>query len=194
LFTRAEKTAHGLTDDEVPQDTFDYWQDMCEYINDVMTFENQKPIIAEFTPGGYQAYKDLSQWYADLQNDPNTNKIMQSYISKLRIYLARFALLMSFFDHMDINTQQPTFDIEKHHIDRAKRICDYFLATAEEVFIENDERSEADNIDPKRGTKTERIIEMLSKGIKQKVIADKLNCSRQHVSKIKKQVENGDLS
>jgi hypothetical protein len=191
LFTRAETYAHGVNDEEVDMSTFGWWDKFCNMIHETCEFQEDNPVMAEFTPGAYWLYKDIAQEYADMQNDESNTITMRSYISKLRIYVTRFALLFSFIDHMDPNVNQPTLNIEKHHVEKGKKVCDYFLATAEEVFIENVEKKEASNVDPKTGSNQERIIAMIDKKIAQKVIAETIGCSPAYVSKVKKSMQNG---
>lgn len=191
LFSRSEKYAHGLNDVEVPDSVFNLWNDYCYNLNKSYQYDEEQYYLSEFTPKAKEYHIEIANSYAKMQNDESNTMTMRSYISKLRVYIPRFALFFSFIDHTDPHVGQPSLDIEVHHLERAKKVCDYFLATAEEVFVENVEKSEAKTVDPKKGTNQERIAAMLEKNIAQKVIAETIGVSKAYVSKIKKQLENG---
>jgi DNA-binding XRE family transcriptional regulator len=191
LFSRSEKYAHGLNDVEIPDSVFTLWNDYCYNLNKSYQYDDEQYYLSEFTPKAKEYHIEIANSYAKMQNDESNTMTMRSYISKLRVYIPRFALFFSFIDHTDPHVAQPSLNIEVHHLERAKKVCDYFLATAEEVFVENVEKSEAKTVDPKKGTNQERIAAMLDKNIAQKVIAETIGVSKAYVSRIKKQLENG---
>jgi DNA-binding NarL/FixJ family response regulator len=115
-------------------------------------------------------------------SDEETNEI-KTYLSKMKTYLPRFALLTALMD-MIFTGAVP--EITAHHLKQGRKICDYFVASARAVFNEAETTNEIANVSKAKvmGTKVEQILYLASKGYKNKDIAKTLKTPASYVSKV----------
>jgi cell fate (sporulation/competence/biofilm development) regulator YlbF (YheA/YmcA/DUF963 family) len=176
-----------ITKKEVSNKVYDWWNDYIADINadaEYLSFEDTE--YAEMSNAAFEKYQEIDSKYVDIQNDEEADQNMKSYISKVKTYIPRFALFLSFCDHIDPDIQQPHFNVELHHVERAEKIADYFLKTAKHVFVDSEERNEYSEVlqGLKYKTTAEKAIALKDRGLSNKKIAQILDKSPGRISQI----------
>jgi hypothetical protein len=189
LYTRPETVVHLITDKEVDSKVFEWWENYIAEINTNSQYiDLEDTIFANMTPQGFKRYQEIDAKYVKVQNDHNEEENVRSYLSKIKTYIPRFALFLSFCDHVDPNTAQPSLDVDVHHVERAEKIADYFLNTAKHVFVDSEQRQEYGEIllTLKGKTTKEKVIALNERGLTNKIIAEILQKTPGRISQILK--------
>ena len=121
----------------------------------------------------------------DLQLSGKETKKFIGYLSKMRTYLPRFALVIAFIDATYNNLD---FEILPHHIDKSSRLLDYYTKSARKLFTDLNETNELKNVTSNLNGKTNKeMAKILNlKGYNNKKIADELGISNQRVGQLLK--------
>lgn len=189
LFTRAENTFHVINKNEVSDDVLNWWKNYVSDLNAECSFIDEKDtLISTMTDLAMDELIQVDKRFVEMQNDDSIDINTRTYISKIKTYLPRFALMLSLMDHKAPEVEQSHFNVEPIHIKKAEKIMQYFLNTAKHVFSESEELKDlkqvTDNIKGK--TTAEKVIELKDRGFRNVDIAKALGIGASRVSQILK--------
>lgn len=195
LFSRSEKLAHKLTNAQMDKATLRWWDEYLVTMHVRFEYDGENSRIVKFSNNGFAKLMEVDSHFVDLSNEENTTEKTRSYIAKIRTYIPRLALFFCIVDRFDMRSFEINLSIEPTHVERAYLIANYFYNTGMEVFDENMQSIEMNNVDKMQGqTNAERVVNMLEKGYNQKQISDRLKCSKSYISKLVKQLkESGSI-
>lgn len=184
LFTASETKVHPLTADEIPEDFAKEWAQLTHEMNKNYEYlDSESTEVLTMDQETFATYQAIDLEYVEMQKSEETNQKIVNYLSKLKTYVPRFALLLAIMDSVD-----GTFEIEvnTNHMVRAKKIADYFLKTAKTIYASNDTQKDIKEMESAmRGVKrSDKIIKLHEKGVKQSELSKYFGISRQAVSKI----------
>jgi hypothetical protein len=161
----------------------EYYQKIYDYYFEV---ENQTEITQfQMTDSAIDKYFEIDKYLTDLQNDNKFTVVTVNYISKLKTYLPRFALILQLIDYVfgGIDNNYG-YSVDLKHLVGAEKLVNYFLKTAMRTFENKEQIKELQRVAYGKGeTKKETILRMYKQGIKQSGIAKMLSCSKPYVSK-----------
>jgi hypothetical protein len=186
LFTKTERLARPLTANMLDPVFINWWNDKVNTINKEMNYSSeQDTIIFDMTPEAFDYLLTLEVSYTDIQNSDDTMTAIQTYYSKLRTYIKRFALLIMIIEHFDYGTE---LIIDDSHVKKAEKLITYFSKTATNVFISNAKVSESKEIlGTLRGkSASEKINILFDKGYKKSEIIKMTGKSKVYVYKVLK--------
>lgn len=183
LFTASENKVYPLSTNEIDEYFSEFFNEIIAKASRNWTYFDQKDEkIIEMTPEAFEAYRKIDAQYVALQTDDVTPQQIKSYLSKMKTYVPRFALLLAIMD--SIFNDMPVEVTEKHMYD-AGRIGQYFILTAMDIFTANDVQSQIRRLvsTMQNKTRTDQIIELYNKDFKQSDLARFFGISRQAISK-----------
>lgn len=186
LFTSAEDKVYPLTSEEIDPIYAEFWEDKLNIMNELFVYDIERgSTIIEMSPEAFEAYQIFDAEYVAIQNSPEQPQEIKNYLSKMKTYIPRFALLLAIFDTL-YGGEVPK--VGKKQMEGAKRIADYFVKTASAVFASSNVADDIKQVESSmRGkTKNEKIVMLSASGFKQTEIAKYFGLSRQMVSKILK--------
>lgn len=187
LYTAAEDDIFPMCTDDISPEWFQWWEDTCKYIHRQCPYQDETSTIVLPMPD--ETLQEMIR--ADLRfvqmqiSDEETFEI-KNYLSKMKTYLPRFALLLGLMDFF--MNDYPELTITPCHMRNAERICHYFIQSARNVFSDADKSEEITTIKKTLTamTKAEKVLMLHQKGYKQKDIAKELKTSKSYVSRVLK--------
>jgi hypothetical protein len=188
LFTEAENRVVPINKENMPSEWFDWWNEVCKIMDDLCDYKHeQDEIIFEFTDDAFERFIEIDEWFCALQLSPETSMANKSYLSKMKTYMPRFALLVSLMDGF-IDGKDPNKVVTREQLERAFEIIQYFMKTGAKVFSDVSISKEMGNVAKGMNGKSnsEMIIELKSKGFTNSAIAKKVGVSRQYVGNVVK--------
>lgn len=186
LFTAPEDKVYNLTADEISDEHAQKWEDFIRLLHTSFRYIDHDS--TQYVPLDKDAFKDyqrIDSEFVRLQNNENTSQEIKNYLSKMKTYVPRFALLISIMDC--VTTNKPIVVKYKHMV-KAGLLADYFIETATQTFSFNKEQSEIKDIvqTMKSFSTDEKIIKLHLKGFKQSELARFFNKSQGSISKLLK--------
>jgi len=189
LFTTNETGIYPITMNDINVEWMQWWEQTINAFDAAIEYiDSEDTEILLMTPAAMQVFMETDHEFCHIQTSDAETDALKNYVSKMKTYLPRFALLLCIMDaHFDQQVMQVTDD----HMNRARKICDYFIHSARFVFNDSEQRQEIDDVTRgmKSSTKTEKILALYGKGYKQSDIAKKLVTSPAFVSKVLKDVK-----
>lgn len=183
LFTTNETEIFPINKSDISQEMMWWWDNSIKSLNNhIVYIDNNDTVILEMTDEALDKMIAIDCVFCDLQKSDDEAANMKNYISKMKTYLPRFALLMWLFDLVYNGCSgQVTVD----HMNRAELICNYFITSARFVFNDADKRTEMDGVIKKisGSTKVEKILALSVKGYKGVEICKMLSTSANYVSR-----------
>lgn len=189
LFTTNETEIYPVNEKDINQEFIDMWQRSIKSLNDHNNYiDSESTIILKLSKDAFDLFIKIDTDLCELQKSDDETHGMKNYISKIKTYVPRFALLMYVFDMLFSGGD---FEVNIDQMERAKKIVDYFIGSAKYVFNEADNRQEIESVTNKMNgqTKVEKIISLHNKGFKNSQISKQLQTPASYVSKILKQVK-----
>ena len=185
LFTVPENNIFPISRIEPNPVIFSVWHEFLKHLAFVCAYEGKTDLV-HFDEESKELFHKFDEEIVKQQNDPNIDKQMKSYLSKMRTYVPRFALLLAVIDAANNPEAFYLPTINRDNMEGAKKCVEYFISTARKVFIDNEQKQEFNDINytMKGKSKAEKVIHLFEKGYKQKKIADNLRCTPAYVSKI----------
>lgn len=183
LFTEAEKTVTPINDIHIDAGWFTWWDEICKNTNHYAYYNSKEDeIIYDFSPEAFKRFIEIDVIFCDLQNGADADTNLKSYISKLKTYLPRFALMVCMLDTFidGVNSQKlVTLD----HLERAYKLIEYFLQTGRKVFANVKTSGEIGGVvSTMRGkTNRDKIVELFKMGYKKADIIKESKCSKTYV-------------
>ena len=131
----------------------------------------------------FKIYQEIDSEYCNIQNSESESQDIKNYLSKMKTYVPRFALLFSIIDAIG---NDGYIEILPIHMTKAKKVSNYFIRTARNVFNANNEVLDIKEVESSlKGLKrADKIISLLEKGFKKSEVAKYYGVSRQTIYKI----------
>lgn len=183
LYTSNETGIYPISRQDINPDWKKWWTDMIKMINaDLFYSTSDDTETIEMSEDATDLFIEIDKEFCAIQRSDTETNSMKNYVSKMKTYLPRFALLMWLFD---IKFVQYHEQVERDHMERARRICHYFIASAREVFTESDLRKEIEDVSAKLNgkTKKEKVIALHEKGYRNMTISKLLSYAPANVSR-----------
>ena len=181
LFTASEDQVYEIS----PYEIDEYWPQMFKDLiikanRNFTYFDNKDEKIIQMTPEAFAEYRRIDAGYVEVQKNEITPQYIKNYLSKMKTYVPRFALLLGIMDEIFYNN---AIEVNETHMINAGRIADYFIKSAMDVFIANDIQAQIKQIADtmKSKTKHEKIVELYKKGFKQSDLVKFFGDSKQTI-------------
>lgn len=187
LFTTNETGIYPISKKDIGIEWMNWWKQCVMDLNNYISYiESTDTIYLNLTEDAMDMMIEIDSYFCTIQKSDDETNALKGYISKIKTYLPRFALLMWIFDML---FKGGSLEVTADHMARAKKICDYFIASAKYVFTESETRQEIESVTSKMNgsTKIEKIIALAAKGFKQVEIARQLSTPKSYVSKVLKE-------
>jgi len=184
LYTAAEENIYPMGSDDINPDWFAYWKHYVDRMNDICSYiDTDSSVTLEMPAETLQEMIRADLDFVTMQNSDEETYEIKNYLSKMKTYLPRFALLLCLIEVV-VNNLDSILVTPKHMCD-AKKLCFYFIASARNVFNEADKSEEITTVKKTMAnmSKAEKIIALHQKGYKQKDISKQLKTSKSYVSR-----------
>lgn len=184
LFTASESKVYNISDNEIEDKFFEYWNNLIKETSFYFQYQDQDSTeVIEMTKGAFRVYQEIDSEYVNIQNNEDQNQDIKNYLSKMKTYVPRFALLLSIMEGI---CDGSPIEVDETHMRNAKKIADYFVSTASNLYqthgVSVDIR-EAESV--MRGVRrVDKIIKLYQAGFRQSDISKYYGISKQAVSKI----------
>jgi hypothetical protein len=186
LFTSAENKVYELTDQEIDDQFGTFWDSLISKMNrNWFYLKSEDTEIIKMTPEAFKVYQSIDKDYVTIQNSDEVGQEEKNYLSKMKTYVPRFALLLAIMEGIVYDMY---IMVEEKHMVNAGRIAQYFIKTAKSVFQNNNEFRDIKSVDSslKGKTRDERIFAIYEKEISVSEISKYFKISKQHVYRILK--------
>lgn len=184
LFATSEPIVYPLTDLEIDGYYEQFWFDIVSRINKTFDFiDKDSTEFIDLSPDVFKIYQEIDLEFVAIQNSEDENQHIKNYLSKMKTYVPRFALVLAI---MDMVFKNEIITVTTTHMTNAKKIADYFISTARQVFLSNDVMKDISNVEAgmRNLKKVNKVIKLYDLGFKQKDLARYFNLSQQAISKI----------
>lgn len=184
LFTAPETEVFPITDKESNALYTSKWDKFIRFIHNNSNYiDRQDKQVVDMTPEAFQYYQELDNAFVQLQRDESESIDVKNYLSKMKTYIPRFALILCCIDGF---ANQEYLQVNKRHMINAGKISDYFVSTARQTFDKNRNSSEVSRLVKSMNnlTRSEQIKKLYDKGFSQEVIGGHYNMTRQRISRI----------
>ena len=192
LFTSANTKFEGIRirkDPEVPM--LKIWESIITKLSQRASYIDKDDTVIMPIPEScievYNAFADELEAIVEKEEKANAN-----YYGKIQTYFPRFIITLALMDWMDSFNE---LEINASHIERAKRLCRYFMDTYKHLTSDMDAMAEVQDIVQqmrKKGKeRNDIIIDLSIRGFKQKIIAASVGVNAATVSRVLKGVTNG---
>lgn len=190
LYATPPKEIFPLSKEEINSQYADLWSDFLKKVRNqcnYLDYQDMSQVV--FTQDAFDAYLSIDSRYVEIQKEEeeSEDQAIGQYLSKMKTYIPRFALLMCLFDHF---SNKAPLHIKPHHVELADKIGEYFIESARVTFNDTTIRSEIRRIlqTLKGKTRNMQIKCLHDIGISQKNIGKYFRISRQTVHRcLKKQ-------
>jgi hypothetical protein len=192
LFTSANTKFEGIRlreDPDVPM--LQIWDRMIKSLEQKSNYIDKDdcvviPIPANCIPA-YNSFADELEELVAKEEKANAN-----YYGKIQTYFPRFIILLALMDWMDSFKE---IQVNESHVERAKRLCRYFMDTYKTLTSDMDAIEEVrDIVQQMRKKGKERndiVLELSIRGYKGKMIASAVGINAATVSRILKGATDG---
>lgn len=184
LYTAAELEIYPMGTDDINQEWFEWWTSVVMRANDLFDYrDTHDGVILEMTDDAMAEMIATDAEFVRMQtSDEETNEI-KTYLSKMKTYLPRFALIIALMDTLFTGIDA---EVTGHHFRQARLVCDYFIRSARAVFTEAETAQEIANVRKAKATETkaDQILHLSGKGFKNSEIAKALKTPASYVSKV----------
>lgn len=185
LFTSSEATVYPISTNEIDNYYPGQWEEFILKADNIFKYDGHsiKTEVLTMCQDTFLIYQKIDAEYVQMQNSEDYSQEIKNYLSKMKTYVPRFALLLAI---MDTVCDGIYLEVKPHHMVNAKKIADYFVKTATNVFNNNSSQSEIKSVESsmKGLKKTEKIIKLYQKKFSQAEIAKYFSISQQAVSKV----------
>jgi hypothetical protein len=188
LFTKAETTVFPQMDIDLDPVFLDFWEESITNLERWLIYVDEEDTV--YFPYSKEAkqyfFKKDLEW-TSLQNSENVTNAMKNFISKLKTYVHRFALIIELIDNVfTVRNPDEIKDVSKSSLEKAYKVVEYFYDSARGVYQQKDKSNEVKEISDRLNGKSvvEKIVDLHEKGVKQTEIAKSLNKSKAYISKV----------
>lgn len=183
LFTASESTVYKLTDSEISEKYPLQWNELIHKMNEFYNYRTHDDCeIINMQKPAFDVYREIDAEYVEIQNGGDKSQDLKNYLSKMKTYVPRFALLLAIMESVCEGVE---IEIRPETMRNAKKVADYFVSTAEKIFdihdVLLDIREAETNM---RGLKrSEKITKLVEKGFRQSDVGRYFGITRQAISK-----------
>jgi hypothetical protein len=184
LFTAAEANVYPINSNELDDKYFTTWLNLCRSMNFNFEYnELEGTDVIQMTPEVFKIYQEIDFEYCAIQNNENESQAIKNYLSKMKTYVPRFALLFCIIDAVG---NDGYIELEPIHMEKARKVANYFINTAKVIFSNSDEQIDIQQVESsfKGLKKQDKIIKLMDQGFKTKDICKFYGCSKQYINKI----------
>jgi len=184
LYTVAETEIKSINLEDISQSWIDWWRDNV-VVNQHALFNSYEDSIIDMTDAARKKFVQIDKRFVKMQNSEDESNSMKNYISKMKTYVPRFALVCAIMDAM-FEDRNNTLIVDEKHFEKAENICNYFIPSARYIFGETNKKKEIREVASKGNgmTTAEKIIMLHGKSYTGKDIAKQVNVSPAYVSKV----------
>jgi hypothetical protein len=186
LYTTAETEIYPMSLTDIDSKWISvYAKDMEVFNNHFAYTSTEDTELFEMTQDALLRMVEIDGEFCTIQKSEDETTGIRNYVNKMKTYLPRFALIVAI---MQILYEGGALEVDVDHMNKAKRLCDYFINSARFVFDQAEKTQEINNV--KRSmqasglTKAEQIIKLNQKGFKNVDISRQLKTPTSYVSKI----------
>lgn len=142
-----------------------------------------KPRIASMSKEAQEFYYDSMDKIVDIENDDETHKYIKQMMPKQKSYIARFALLIHVFNDLFSEEEGDALTISKDSVEKAVRLSNYFVNTAQRLFVQGKKEEKVDDVFKSKKDPKEKAFEVFASGLKISVadLCMKLDVSRKTI-------------
>lgn len=192
LFTSAEANVYPLNSNELDDKYFNTWMDLCRAMD--LNFEYNEiegTDTITMNEETFKIYQEIDAEYCKIQNNENESQAIKNYLSKMKTYVPRFALILAIIDAVG---NDGYIEVEPIHMIKAQKVANYFINTAKNVFLISDGQIDIQSVESslKGLKKADKIVKLLEQGFSKKDICRYYGVSRQYISKC--QPKKGDVN
>lgn len=183
LFTESQSKINRFSLESIDEDYNSWYNKLMQDIHNEFTyFKDTDTVFLKLDGEHIQYMQKVDEKLCKIQEDDEMSH-MRNYVNKLKTYYPRFVLLCALLQKFD---DLGDVKIDLNCMENAEKLCDYFLNSALNVFNDTSNKSEIVEISSKiKGLgKTEKVIELNKKGIKNADIARQLKVSRSYVTQV----------
>lgn len=188
LFTSSESKVYQLNNEDVDVYYRQQWSQVVQKMNKYFIYHSDKDTeMVKMTDEAFRVYQQIDERYVAIQNSDDENQDIKNYLSKMKTYVPRFALLLSIIESVFDDSYITVTD---RHMLNAGKIADYFIGTATKVFASNSLNRDINDVavNMKGLKRDDKVHKLHDKGFKPNEIATYFNMSRVHVYRILKRV------
>jgi hypothetical protein len=98
LFTSAEENIHHLKNTEIPTEWEEWWESTVKLFNSYCYLIDGKATIISLSPECFAKLQEYDIILTNIQLSENETAGIKNYVSKIKTYMPRFALLLSIID------------------------------------------------------------------------------------------------
>lgn len=186
LFTASESKVYEMTDAEIDDYYTLTWEKIINKVHKNSSYlDNESTEIVKMELDAFTEFKSIDSAYVKMQNSDNFSQEIKNYLSKMKTYVPRFALLLSIMH--SIENDEYIFVTKQHMVD-AGRIADYFISTASDAFKNNQSAQDIKDVESNmRGVKrNDKIKKLHTAGFSVKEISSYFSLSSMQVYRILK--------
>jgi len=186
LFTAPESKIYHLNNNHSDEVLTQQWDLFIHRLhNSTRYIDSEDTQIIHLTGDAFKEYQRIDQVFVMHQSNEETPMNIKNYLSKMKTYVPRFALLIGVMDSLD---KQSPISVSYKHMVLAGILADYFIETARQTFSFNLVQIEIKELvgTMKALTQSEKIQKLHQKGISVTELARYFSVSKQYVSKLTK--------
>lgn len=185
LFTVAETEIKHIGLNDIDEGWFNWWEQIIR--NASAQFKDHEPTVKLMTDEAKKEFQRIDQYIVKIQKSDDETTGMKNYVSKIKTYVPRFALITWIIDCIIDDYQDDQIGLI--HMEKAWKICQYFINSARFIFGESVVKREISEVARSMTGKSnvEKIIALHKKEFKQKDIAAECKVSTAYVSKVIKE-------
>jgi hypothetical protein len=183
LFTESEAQVYPISTFEIDEYFYQHYSEIVKLANRRLNYmEPKDTILLNMDSETFDVYRQIDLQYVNKQLDSDLNISIKNYLSKMKTYVPRFALLLAIMDGL-FNDMH--IEVTPDHMANAGRIADYFINSAQNIFVQTDRTQQIkERVNSMRNkTRKEQIVSLYSEDFTQAEIAKLFKISRQAVSK-----------
>jgi len=184
LYTSPEDKVYNLTKDEIDPVHSVKWESFINLIhNSTRYLDHDSTEFFTLPADAFTEYQQIDSGFVRMQNNENTSQEIKNYLSKMKTYVPRFALIIGIIECI---AHQKPIEITYKHMVSAGLLANYFIETAKQTFSFNNDQIEIRDLvsTMKSKTKNEKILLLHQKGVKQSELARFFQMSQGQISKI----------
>lgn len=198
LYSFPDLKIEKYVDEEIDLDLQQYYDDYIvmfyEEMRKIVTYNSTgeiEPHVCKFTDSAKKEWIRIFNDITDKQNSDDTTEVIKSMLSKMKTYIARFALIINTIN--SVNDGLSLTEITRESLIKAEKLSNYFIAMNEKMLNSNIEA--ADNKKVISNVKLNSIAEKIeaickaNPNFNKSTIAKELNISRTTLHKYMKQID-----
>jgi hypothetical protein len=184
LFSKVNTEVERLKKDEINHELIKFYNATIKSLSLHLKYYNKDDCaVLEWSEEQLDKFIEYDDKICTLQESDEVSPQLKSYLAKIKTYFPRFVLLSAIIDYAYDGID---LEIRDENLIKAEYLCDYFIASARNIFTTTVEKTEIQEVTMTLRGKTnpEKIRELSKIGLNNAQIAKKLNISRQYITKI----------